>query len=66
MDMWSALFKSKALPSVRNTKQTCSSIAMAAALFRLMGKVKTMNVSKLLHVVPFGWFKFAYKVYILT
>ncbi|XP_072238399.1 separin [Leuresthes tenuis] len=38
LEMWSALFKSKALPSVRNTKQTCSSIAMAAALFRLMGK----------------------------
>ncbi|XP_041837386.1 separin isoform X2 [Melanotaenia boesemani] len=38
LDMWSALFKSQAHPSVRNAKQTCSSIAVAAALFRLMGK----------------------------
>ncbi|KAM6928107.1 separin [Xenentodon cancila] len=38
LDVWSALFKARALPSVRNTKQTCSSIAVAAALFRLVGK----------------------------
>ncbi|XP_061583549.1 separin [Cololabis saira] len=38
LDVWSALFKSRALPSVRNTRQTCRSIAVAAALFRLMGK----------------------------
>ncbi|XP_051804162.1 separin [Acanthochromis polyacanthus] len=35
---WSALLQHQALPSVRNPKQTCSSIALAAALFRLMGK----------------------------
>ncbi|XP_059186202.1 separin isoform X2 [Centropristis striata] len=35
---WSALLQSKVLPSVRNPKQTCSSIAVAAALFKLMGK----------------------------
>ncbi|XP_047440147.1 separin [Mugil cephalus] len=38
LDGWSALFKSRALPSVRNPKQTCSSIVLAATLFRLMGK----------------------------
>uniref|UniRef100_A0A3Q1GQH6 separase n=1 Tax=Acanthochromis polyacanthus TaxID=80966 RepID=A0A3Q1GQH6_9TELE len=43
---WSALLQHQALPSVRNPKQTCSSIALAAALFRLMGKVITQNVQK--------------------
>ncbi|XP_071350863.1 separin [Trachinotus anak] len=38
LDEWSALLQSKVLPSVRNPKQTCSSIALTAALFRLMGK----------------------------
>ncbi|KAG7217902.1 hypothetical protein INR49_020776 [Caranx melampygus] len=38
LDEWSALLKTQALPSVRNPKQTCSSIALTAALFRLMGK----------------------------
>ncbi|KAM9758407.1 separin isoform 2-T2 [Menidia menidia] len=38
LDIWSALFKGKALPTVRNPKQTCSSIAVAAALLGLMGK----------------------------
>uniref|UniRef100_A0A3P8TET8 separase n=1 Tax=Amphiprion percula TaxID=161767 RepID=A0A3P8TET8_AMPPE len=38
LDGWSALFQRRALPSVRNPKQTCSSIALTAALFRLMGK----------------------------
>ncbi|XP_034537905.1 separin [Notolabrus celidotus] len=35
---WSAQLQSKALPLVRNPKQTCSSIAVTAALFKLMGK----------------------------
>ncbi|XP_072307616.1 separin [Eucyclogobius newberryi] len=35
---WTALLKSGIVPSVRNPKQTCSSIALMAALFRLMGK----------------------------
>ncbi|XP_044204007.1 separin [Thunnus albacares] len=35
---WSALLQSEVLPSVRNPKQTCSSIVVTAALFRLMGK----------------------------
>ncbi|XP_069395412.1 separin isoform X2 [Paralichthys olivaceus] len=35
---WSALLQSPALPSVRSPKQTCTSIALTAALFRLMGK----------------------------
>uniref|UniRef100_UPI0037E95384 separin n=1 Tax=Semicossyphus pulcher TaxID=241346 RepID=UPI0037E95384 len=38
LDEWSALLKRQDLPSVRNPKQTCSSIAVTAALFRLMGK----------------------------
>ncbi|XP_041639099.1 separin [Cheilinus undulatus] len=38
LDEWSALLQSNALPSVRNPKQTCSSIAVTAALFKLMGK----------------------------
>ncbi|RVE73185.1 hypothetical protein OJAV_G00048450 [Oryzias javanicus] len=38
LDSWSALLKNGAQPSVRNAKQTCSSVAVAAALFRLMGK----------------------------
>ncbi|KAM3877857.1 LOW QUALITY PROTEIN: separin [Diretmus argenteus] len=35
---WSSLLQSQVLPSVRNPKQTCSSIALTAALFKLMGK----------------------------
>ncbi|XP_076604279.1 separin [Chaetodon auriga] len=35
---WSALLQSPVLPSVRHPKQTCGSIAVMAALFRLMGK----------------------------
>ncbi|AWP02957.1 putative separin [Scophthalmus maximus] len=38
LDEWSALLQSGVLPSVRNPKQTCSSLALTAALFRLMGK----------------------------
>ncbi|XP_034726032.1 separin [Etheostoma cragini] len=38
LDEWSSLLQSQVLPSVRNPKQTCSSIAVAAALFKLMGK----------------------------
>ncbi|XP_038552604.1 separin [Micropterus salmoides] len=38
LDEWSALLQSKGLPSIRNPKQTCSSIAVTAALFKLMGK----------------------------
>ncbi|TKS71578.1 Separin [Collichthys lucidus] len=38
LDEWSALLQCRALPSLRNPKQTCSSIAVMAALFRLMGK----------------------------
>ncbi|XP_017271200.1 separin [Kryptolebias marmoratus] len=38
LNEWAALFKNRALPAVRNPKQTCNSISVAAALFRLMGK----------------------------
>ncbi|KAM7401999.1 hypothetical protein PAMP_017275 [Pampus punctatissimus] len=45
---WSTLLQSKVLPSVRNPKQTCSSIVVAAALFRLMGKpLKALEAYKL-------------------
>ncbi|XP_068598709.1 separin [Brachionichthys hirsutus] len=35
---WSTLLQSPAVPCVRNPRQTCSSIAVMAALFQLMGK----------------------------
>ncbi|XP_068171684.1 separin isoform X2 [Antennarius striatus] len=35
---WSTLLQSQVVPRVRNPKQTCSSIAVMAALFKLMGK----------------------------
>ncbi|XP_069011126.1 separin [Embiotoca jacksoni] len=38
LDAWTALFQTRARPSVRNPKQTCVSMAVTAALFRLMGK----------------------------
>ncbi|XP_026161906.1 separin isoform X2 [Mastacembelus armatus] len=38
LDEWSSLLQSQVLPSVRCPKKTCSSIALTAALFRLMGK----------------------------
>ncbi|XP_039972012.1 LOW QUALITY PROTEIN: separin [Xiphias gladius] len=48
LDEWSALLKRPALPSVRNLKQTCSSIALTAALFKLMGKpLKALEAYKL-------------------
>lgn len=42
---WSTLLQSQVLPSVRNPKQTCSSIVVTAALFRLMGKVTIQNIN---------------------
>ncbi|KAK1900808.1 Separin [Dissostichus eleginoides] len=48
LDEWSALLQSKALPSVRNAKQTCGSLAVTAALFRLMAKpLKALEVYQL-------------------
>ncbi|TWW62203.1 Separin [Takifugu flavidus] len=38
LDEWSALLNCRDRPNVRNAKQTCHSIAVMAALFRLMGK----------------------------
>ncbi|XP_054473293.1 separin [Anoplopoma fimbria] len=38
LEEWSALLQSQVLPSVRNPKHTCSSIAVTAALFKLKGK----------------------------
>nr|XP_057910320.1 prefoldin subunit 5 isoform X1 [Doryrhamphus excisus] len=38
LNEWAALLHAGMLPSVRNPKQTCSSIVMAAALLTLMGK----------------------------
>ncbi|XP_038131150.1 separin isoform X1 [Cyprinodon tularosa] len=38
LTIWTDLFKNQAMPGVRNTKQTCSSLSIAAALFRLIGK----------------------------
>ncbi|MED6245045.1 hypothetical protein ATANTOWER_030245, partial [Ataeniobius toweri] len=38
LNIWTDLFKNRAVPTVRNAKQTCSSISVAAALFRLIGK----------------------------
>ncbi|XP_054639816.1 separin [Dunckerocampus dactyliophorus] len=38
LNEWAALLHAGLLPSVRNPKQTCSSIVIAASLLRLMGK----------------------------
>ncbi|KAK9529134.1 hypothetical protein VZT92_013248 [Zoarces viviparus] len=38
LEEWSALLQRHGPPSVRNTKHTCSSIAVTAALFKLKGK----------------------------
>ncbi|CAJ1051098.1 separin [Xyrichtys novacula] len=49
LDKWSALLQSKVLPSIRNPKQTCNSIAVTAALFKLMGKpLKALEAYQLL------------------
>ncbi|XP_040891017.1 separin isoform X2 [Toxotes jaculatrix] len=48
LDEWSALLQSQVVPSVRSPKQTCSSIALTAALFRLMGKpIKALEAYQL-------------------
>lgn len=44
MDEWSSVLQSGKVISVRNPKQTCSAIAVMAALFKLMGKVVTNSV----------------------
>ncbi|KAM8917809.1 separin isoform 2-T2 [Spinachia spinachia] len=38
LEEWSALLQRNILPALRNSKQTCSSIAVTAALFKLKGK----------------------------
>uniref|UniRef100_A0A3B3ZER2 separase n=1 Tax=Periophthalmus magnuspinnatus TaxID=409849 RepID=A0A3B3ZER2_9GOBI len=40
---WTALLKNGVVPSVRSPKQTCTSIAVMAALFRLMGKLNAVG-----------------------
>uniref|UniRef100_A0A4W5M645 Uncharacterized protein n=1 Tax=Hucho hucho TaxID=62062 RepID=A0A4W5M645_9TELE len=35
---WASLLQGSELPSVKNPKQTCTSIALTAALYKLMGK----------------------------
>ncbi|KAF3689764.1 Separin [Channa argus] len=48
LDEWCTLLKGEVLPSVRNTRQTCSSIGLSAALFKLMGKpVKALEAYQL-------------------
>lgn len=54
LNEWSALLNRHDGLNVRNSKQTCHSIAVMAALFRLMGKVSTENV--LVFFVPFLFF----------
>lgn len=44
MDEWSSVLQSGKVNAVRHPKQTCSAIAVMAALFKLMGKVRTNNV----------------------
>lgn len=39
MDEWSSVLHSGKVNCVRNPKQTCSAVAIMAALFKLMGKV---------------------------
>ncbi|XP_006807618.1 separin [Neolamprologus brichardi] len=38
LDIWTTIFQSETLPSVREPKETCRSIGVTASLFRLMGK----------------------------
>ena len=38
---WSSLLQNQKVPSVRNPIQTCTSIGLTAALYKLMGKVTT-------------------------
>lgn len=44
LDEWSSVLRSGKINSLRNPKQTCSSIAVLAALFKLMGKVIAKDV----------------------
>lgn len=44
LDEWSSVLRSGKMNSLRNPKQTCSSIAILAALFKLMGKVIEKDV----------------------
>lgn len=44
MDEWSSVLHSGKVNSVRNPKQTCSAVAIMAALFKLMGKVGKTGV----------------------
>lgn len=44
MDEWSSVLQSGKVNCVRNPKQTCSAIAVMAALFKLMGKVVENDV----------------------
>uniref|UniRef100_A0A3Q4MVM5 separase n=1 Tax=Neolamprologus brichardi TaxID=32507 RepID=A0A3Q4MVM5_NEOBR len=39
LDIWTTIFQSETLPSVREPKETCRSIGVTASLFRLMGKI---------------------------
>lgn len=57
LDEWSALLNCRGRPNVRNAKQTCHSIAVMAALFRLMGKV-TENPAASAYVETFALFLF--------
>ena len=38
---WASLLQNQKVPSVRNPIQTCSSIGLTAALYKLLGKVTT-------------------------
>lgn len=62
LDEWADLLKSRDRPNVRNPKQTCHSLAVMAALFRLMGKVTSAHVDTLLLWQP--WCSFY--VFIIT
>lgn len=44
LDIWTTIFQSETLPSVREPKETCRSIGVTASLFRLMGKVTAQDV----------------------
>lgn len=64
LDEWSALLNCRDRPNVRNAKQTCHSMAVMAALFRLMGKV-TENPAASAYVETFVLFLFITK-YVTT
>lgn len=50
LDIWTTIFQSETLPSIREPKETCRSIGVTASLFRLMGKVTAQDVLRFANI----------------